>query len=199
MDNNNRLILPTERQPTRADALKNRALLLETAQRLFATHEDGVNGVSMSDIADAAGVGKGTLYRHFRNKGELCHALLDEDMRDLQERFLRRMRMQATPLQNLEWFLEQVVYFVTRNEQLLYPKAPDTTVNILQHPAHLWWRQTIRGLLQQLKPAGDLDYLSDVFYVMIDVNTLRFQRHVLGYDLPRIIEGLHTLLHSVAA
>src|SRR5262245_32542619 len=97
-------LLINEPQPSRADALKNRALLLETAHRLFA--EQGVENVSMTAIADAAGVGKGTLYRHFENKADLCHALLDQETRDLQERSLRRLQNMGDPLDDLAWFLE---------------------------------------------------------------------------------------------
>jgi AcrR family transcriptional regulator len=78
------IVMYGESLPSRADALKNRALLLETARRLFS--EQGVEAVSMTAIADAAGVGKGTLYRHFENKAQLCQALLDDDQRALQER-----------------------------------------------------------------------------------------------------------------
>ena len=192
---NNNLLLPTDPQPTRADALKNRALLLETAQRLF--NQRGVSEVPMTAIAEEAGVGKGTLYRHFQNKSELCHALLDQEMRDLQERFLRRMRNAHEPRANLEWFLEQVVTFVIQNDDLLSAQASQEPVNVLEHPAHLWWRHTIRGLLQQIKPQPDLDYATDVLYVLLDVQTLRFQHNTMGYDILRIITGLKYIVHSL--
>ncbi|MBZ0294073.1 MAG: TetR family transcriptional regulator [Anaerolineae bacterium] len=182
------MLLPHDSQPTRADAIKNRMLLLETAQRLFS--EQGVSEVTMTAIADAAQVGKGTLYRHFQNKAELCHALLDQEMRDLQERSLRRMRSHENPLENLEWFLEQVLLFVVQNEEFLSIQVTDENVQMLNHPAHLWWRQTILGLLRQIAPNQDVDYLCDMLYVMLDVHTICFQRHSLGYDTPRIITGL---------
>jgi hypothetical protein len=67
-------------------------------------------------------------------------------------------------------------------------------IDMLHHPAHLWWRQTIHGLLMRLKPAGDIDYIADVLYVMLDVQTIRFQRRVQGYDIERIVAGLHMML-----
>src|SRR5438045_4859511 len=58
----------------RADAERNRATLLEAAQRLYA--EQGVD-VSLEEIARRAGLGIGTLYRHFpRGKEQLVAAAL---------------------------------------------------------------------------------------------------------------------------
>ncbi len=48
---------------------QNRVLLLEAAERIFATH--GVEGASLDDVALEAGLTKGAVYSNFRNKGEL--------------------------------------------------------------------------------------------------------------------------------
>lgn len=177
---------PPRPPPGRADAVKNRELLLETAKRLFAA--SSVEAVTMSAIAEAAGVGKGTLYRHFENKAELCQALLDEDSRALQARTLDRLRGTGSAYDHLYWFLRETLDFVERNSQLLCVGTGGTSS--LEHPAHWWWRQTIRGLLGQINPPGDLDYIADMLYVMLDVHIVYFQRHVRGYDTQRIANGL---------
>jgi AcrR family transcriptional regulator len=59
----------------RKDAQANRERLLEAADRMFREH--GVE-VSVGEIADAAGVGRGTLFRNFTNKDELIAAVLVE-------------------------------------------------------------------------------------------------------------------------
>jgi AcrR family transcriptional regulator len=62
----------TER-PLRADARRNRARLLEVADRVFS--ERGV-GTSTEEVARAAGVGIGTVFRHFPTKEALLEAVL---------------------------------------------------------------------------------------------------------------------------
>ncbi len=57
----------------RSDALRNRQRLLEAADAMFREH--GVD-VSVGDIAAAAGVGRGTLFRNFANKDALIAAVL---------------------------------------------------------------------------------------------------------------------------
>ncbi len=186
MDN---LIMPDNRHP-RADAVKNRALLLQTARRLF--REIGVADVTMSAIAQEAQVGKGTLYRHFADKSELCVALLDEDQRDLQARTFLRLQTDGNPRDKLHWFLEEVVTFIEANFALLCEASNHASVSMLAHPAHAWWRQTISALMGQCGFRGDLSYASDVLYVLLDVQTLQFQRNALGYDVERIIRGLRS-------
>lgn len=55
----------------RADARRNRELLLEAAVEAFAAHGEGA---SLDDIAKRAGVGSGTLYRHFPTRQALLEA-----------------------------------------------------------------------------------------------------------------------------
>lgn len=189
---NDNLLIPDSSTPSRADAVQNRALLIETARQLFNSH--GVEAVSMSQIAREAGVGKGTLYRHFENKMALCQALLDEDQRALQERTFEQLRQSDPPRAKLAWFLEQVVIFVTEHDDLLTAGETTFGATLLAHPAHTWWRDTIRGLLEQIGVETSLDYLTDVLYIMLAPSTIHFQQTHLGYTLDQIIAGLTATL-----
>lgn len=60
----------------RQDAVKNRSRILAIAQDLFDRY--GVEEISMNRIAQEAGVGAGTLYRHFASKSDLCFALIQD-------------------------------------------------------------------------------------------------------------------------
>ncbi|HEV3048215.1 MAG TPA: TetR/AcrR family transcriptional regulator [Solirubrobacteraceae bacterium] len=72
----------TER-PVRADARRNRMRILEAARELF-SHERP--DVQMDDVARLAGVGVGTVYRHFRDKHALMGALVRERFAEFDER-----------------------------------------------------------------------------------------------------------------
>ena len=64
--------MATTERPLRADAERNRLRILSAAAEVFA--ERGLD-VSLDDIADAAGVGVGTVYRRFPSKDDLIDAL----------------------------------------------------------------------------------------------------------------------------
>lgn len=60
---------------TKEEAAATRAHLLDTAERVFA--ERGVSRASLQDIAAAAGVTRGAIYWHFKDKAELYLAMVD--------------------------------------------------------------------------------------------------------------------------
>jgi AcrR family transcriptional regulator len=64
----------TDSRPSRRDAVRNRARILEAASELFA--ERGL-AVHLNDIAHHAGVGVGTVYRHFPDKDQLIEVLFE--------------------------------------------------------------------------------------------------------------------------
>jgi AcrR family transcriptional regulator len=70
-------------RPLRADARRNRAKVLEVAAEVFAT--EGL-GVPVHEIARRAGVGTGTVSRHFPTKEDLFAAILLRRMAELTDR-----------------------------------------------------------------------------------------------------------------
>ena len=65
----------------RKDVVRHRAALLDAAARVFAA--DGVDA-PLGEIARQAGVGRGTLYRHFPERIDLIVALLNRNLDDLE-------------------------------------------------------------------------------------------------------------------
>jgi AcrR family transcriptional regulator len=62
-------------RPLRTDAVRNRQLLLSAAAKAFA--KQGTE-VSIAEIAQQAGIGKGTVFRHFATKEDLIAAIMGE-------------------------------------------------------------------------------------------------------------------------
>ncbi|EIQ79834.1 putative acrEF/envCD operon repressor [Shigella flexneri 1235-66] len=113
---------------TKADALKTRQLLIETAIVQFAAR--GVSNTTLNDIADAANVTRGALYWHFENKTQLFNELWLQQppLRDLiQERLVGRWG--DNPLQRLQERLVVGLQYIAENPrqqalmQILYHKC----------------------------------------------------------------------------
>lgn len=192
----------------RADAAANRELIISTAQTLFA--ERGVAEVTMADIAEAAGVGKGTLYRRFANKAELSLALMDTQMTEFQERSMSQMRVwtvEAVPyLHQLGQFLESLVEFTDAHSPLLCEVESSGLLQeeSTQSVPYFWQFLTVRGLLRSAVREGelasdlDIDYMADVLLAPLHVELFRYQRRVKGYSLERITAGLVSLLEALS-
>lgn len=60
---------------TKEEAAETRSLIINTAEKVF--HKQGVSRTSLGDIADAAGVTRGAIYWHFKNKAELFEAMTE--------------------------------------------------------------------------------------------------------------------------
>ena len=92
-------------RPLRADAARNRQLLLEAARDAFARH--GVTA-SLDDVARAAGVGPGTLYRHFPTRDHLVLAVIDDGLTAIQ-RLGQSLLDEPDPLDALRRWLDAYI------------------------------------------------------------------------------------------
>ncbi|MCY0387517.1 TetR family transcriptional regulator [Robbsia sp. Bb-Pol-6] len=85
---------------TKEEAQATRSLILDTAERTFS--ENGVSHTSLSDIAVAAGLTRGAIYWHFKNKCELFSAMVDRELLPLDELLATTFdTREADPLQRL--------------------------------------------------------------------------------------------------
>lgn len=100
--------------PARADARRNRALVLQAAR--FAFEEQGL-GVPLGEIARRAGVGAGTVYRHFSSKEALFRATI-VDRIELFTDTARDLADVTDPGPVFFRFLASVVRLASRNKAL---------------------------------------------------------------------------------
>jgi AcrR family transcriptional regulator len=166
----------------RGDAARNRLLLLDAARRLIG--ERGADGVSMDDIAAAAGVGKGTLFRRFGSRAGLMMVLLDQDERAEQQAFLfgpPPLGPGAPPVQRLVAYGRERLRFVERHQALLAdagrdPQTRYSSVAAL-HRAH------VRMLLESAATTGDLDAQTDALLALLDADYVGHQLTDRGLTL----------------
>ena len=106
---------PPARKP-RADALRNRERILEIAKEAFT--RSGAN-ISLDDVAKHAGVGAGTLYRHFPTRDALLEAVYRTEVEKLAAAE-RKLAATLPPLEALRaWMLLFVDYIETK--QIIAP------------------------------------------------------------------------------
>ncbi len=183
----------------RRDAVENRQRILTVAAHLFAQH--GVENVHMAQIAEAAGVGKGTLYRRFANKADLCLALMHDQLVQHQEETLTRLRQMAADgvpaLDRLGFFLAEVVAFSDHHAPLLGEVQQELSAGPEgDSPFFEWQSMTVYGLLQAAVRAGevseeiDLPITVDMLLAPLVAAFFRYLCHQRGFSTARIRDGL---------
>jgi AcrR family transcriptional regulator len=165
----------------RADAARNRAAILVEAERLVA--EQSAQAVTMDQIACAAGVGKGTLFRHFGDRCGLMRALLDERERSFQEGFIRGpapLGPGAPPRQRLVAFGERMLEHIEIQGDLLVAAEHGAPGERLRHSVYGAYRAHVVALLRDSGYDGDIGYLSDVLLGALVSELVLFQRRELA-------------------
>jgi AcrR family transcriptional regulator len=92
----------------RVDALRNRDRLLKAAKTVFSA---GGPDASLEAVARAAGVGIGTLYRHFPTREALFEAVYRHEVQQLAD-LAERLKKEAQPIEALRQWMRSIVKFV---------------------------------------------------------------------------------------
>jgi AcrR family transcriptional regulator len=132
--------------------------MLNAAAKLFGTQR--FHEVRMEDIANKALVGKGTLYRYFKDKEELYSALLKRSGQQLIERLHEATAGARAPREKLEAVAEAIIAFfdeqphlfdlIQRSEVLHRPGAPFSWQPTREEVVHL-----VRALFDDDQNRGD--------------------------------------------
>ena len=142
----------TQRKP-RADAQRNRGRILEVAKQAFT--RSGANA-SLDDIAKEAGVGPGTLYRHFPTREELLQAVYRSEMEKVAAAE-RRFAQSMPPIEALRaWLLLFVEAIETK--QIIAP-ALNTLIGDPKKvfaASYAQMQEAIRALVKRAIKSGDI-------------------------------------------
>jgi AcrR family transcriptional regulator len=177
----------------RADAARNRERILCAARRLF--DERGAGCVSMDEIAETAGVGKGTLFRRFGSRAALAAAVLSERERDFQEGFIRGeppLGPGAPAQERLSAFGESMLDILEAHTELLL--AAETGPARFAHPAYVVHRLHVMLLLREADPGCDAEMLADALLAALGAELFIYLRRVRGMSLPRLKDGWRELV-----
>jgi AcrR family transcriptional regulator len=179
----------------RTDAARNRARVLAAAHELFATK--GADQVTMDDIAQAAGVGRATLYRRYPDRASIAVALLDEHERVLQEQLLAGpppLGPGAPPAERLTAFYEAMVDLLERHVHLAL--GAEIGQSRYRTGAYGFWRAHVLALLREAGTPQP-DVLADVLLAPLAPDLYRHQREVLKHPPAHLQAALGDLARRV--
>ncbi|MEU8859838.1 TetR/AcrR family transcriptional regulator [Streptomyces umbrinus] len=141
----------TERRP-RKDAARNRAAVLAAADTLF-TECESPEDVTMADIATAAGVGKGTLFRAFGDRTGLIRALYAtrlEPVGSAVEEGPPPLGPDTPPLQRVPALLDALLCFKLDNRHLALALEATGSDSPYQAEHYERWHSLLRSALEQI-------------------------------------------------
>ncbi|MDA0182580.1 TetR/AcrR family transcriptional regulator [Solirubrobacter phytolaccae] len=177
--------------PERADAARNRKLVLEAAGRLFARNPECV---TMEAVAAEAGVGKGTVFRRFGDRAGLVRALISDTEIQLQEDLIRG----APPLgpgaparERLIAFGAAYLRFLEVHGRLL--ATAEGASWLLSEPYALY-RTHVSLLLEQAGCGDSAQYLADVLMAPLAAPAFLYQRDVRERSLEELTRAYEDLV-----
>lgn len=184
--------------PERADAARNRATILAAVRSLLADHTPCA--ISIDDVARTAGVGKGTIYRRFGDRGRLMQAVLDEREAAFQSAVMSGappLGPGADPCARLIAFLCALVDQLEDVGDLI--AEVETGQQWLTSPPQRFRRLHVRMLLASARPDLDADALAEALLAPLTADGYRHQRQHAGYPTERIKAALQTLASALLA
>jgi AcrR family transcriptional regulator len=192
--------LPVVGAPSvRSDAARNRMLILAAAERLFA--KNGVTCTSMDAIAAEAGVGKGTLFRRFGDRGSLVFALLDSTTREFQDGFISGpppLGPGAPPVERLTAFGEALLAHTTEHGNLLLGAASaGAPISRFDAGPYASYRTHIAMLVREAAPELDAEYTADALLAPLRPEAVFYQLKVREMPPERLAASWSQLARRV--
>jgi AcrR family transcriptional regulator len=176
----------------RADAADNRRRILVAAAELFS--RCGAEHVSMQEVARAAGVGMGTMYRRFGDRAGLTFALLGARHQAFQDELLRGeapLGPGAPPRERLHAFGRACLELLDDDAPLL--AVASARASSLDGP-NVAYRTHLTLLLREGGVQGDVEYAVELLLMGFDPRLHLHLREERGWSLARVQDGWCALL-----
>ncbi len=186
----------------RADAARNRDRILCAAARLFEETDDP-DAVTMDAVAEAAGVGKGTVFRRFGDRAGLMRSLLDEHETAFQEAVIRGeppLGPGAPPVERLAAFGRGRFELLERHGAMIADaEGRERGEARFSNPVYLFYRAHIALLVRECDPRADAEYLTEALLAPLAADVYQYQRDPLGRGMPfeRVCEGYEELVRRL--
>lgn len=180
----------------RADAARNRLRILAAAAELVG--ERGIERVSMDDVARAACVGTGTLYRRFGDRAGLALALLDEHTREFQDLLIAGpppLGPGAPAAERLRAFGEGYFDLLERHADLLAVAEPPGRVVDGPYPLYA---THLTLLLREAAPHIDAEFTAQALLATLRPAQHLYSRRGLGWSLERMRAGWSGLVDALS-
>ncbi len=170
---------PQEQPRLRADALRNRLKLIEVAAGAFA--ERGADA-SLEEIARQAGVGIGTLYRHFPTREHLVEAVYRRELELLATAATELMAEKAPDIALEEWMHRFVSYMAAKRGMATSLKLLFTSNAALFTEGSTLMNATFDELLRKAVQAGTIKTTSEhlMFFTRCSASTRSRTRPIGG-------------------
>jgi AcrR family transcriptional regulator len=183
----------------RADASRNRALLLSTARTILGEH--GIEALTMDRLARDAGLGKGTIFRRFGSRAGLLLELINEIETDFQRRFLSGpppLGPGAEPIERLVAFGRERIALLAVQGDLLRAaeEAPDAR---FVSPPRAAGQLHIVVLLRQAGFDGDREVQSFNLIATLDAALVLYENRGEQIELNRVADGWEDLVRRLTA
>jgi AcrR family transcriptional regulator len=191
------LLQPAAEPRERADAARNRERILAAAAQLVS--ERGIERVSMDDVARAACVGTGTLYRRFGDRAGLALGLLDESARSFQDALISGpppLGPGAPSAARLHAFGERYLEHVERHAPLMLAGAPPGRE--ARGPFELYATH-LTILLREAAPHVDAEFTAEALLATLAPGRHLHARQALGWPLERLRDGWRALVDALSA
>ncbi|MFG3383142.1 TetR/AcrR family transcriptional regulator [Streptomyces sp. NPDC047999] len=170
---------------SRKDAARNREAVLAAADALFVRRESPAD-ITMADVASAAGVGKGTLFRAFGDRAGLLRALYEarlEPLRWAVEAGPPPLGPATSPQDRVPALLDAVLCFKLDNRRLALALEETGSSSPYQAEHYQRWHSVLQAVLEQIPGLADSDFTA---HVLLAATRADLVEHLAGAEgVPR--------------